>query len=238
MEPRKASDVLLELESKIDTLMSIVRTQDLNIKILSNKLNTLIEKSDKLPIPGAVVSTPRIEAVTSPPQVILSEEPLPIEKEPNGFRRTSRPETYAKNEVKPAIQTVTPKFPMQIPKLNNTAEIIVNKPDTEIKPLDKNNESKVAPPQNTIPIQQRIVDKNGKSMFMADVEIIDTETKQTFSKIKTSAVGKWMASLPIGKYKVFIRKRESINKEMMEIIQDINVDGSKSPLELPMAIIK
>jgi len=46
-EPRKATDIILNLESKVDILLSIVRSQDLNIKILSNKLNSIIEKLEQ-----------------------------------------------------------------------------------------------------------------------------------------------------------------------------------------------
>jgi hypothetical protein len=47
-----------------------------------------------------------------------------------------------------------------------------------------------------------------------------------------------MASLPIGAYRVLIRKRESLTKEKLEAAQDIQVDGSQSPLDLPIMIIK
>ena len=46
-EPRKATDVLLELEAKINLLLDIVRSQDLNIKVLSNKLNVFIDNGLK-----------------------------------------------------------------------------------------------------------------------------------------------------------------------------------------------
>lgn len=242
MEPRKASDVLLELEAKIDVLMSIVRTQDLNIKILSNKINTLIEKSGQLPLPSQpTIPSVRIEAVDTSKQIqIRPEDALPVEQKPEGFRRTSRPETYAGDNayLKPTMATVQPKFPMQVPKLTNP-EVIVPRQNlnfTEVLPSTP--QDFPTPSGNNVPVSQRTVDKNGKSIFLADVEIIDLNTKQTMSKVKTNGVGKWAASLPVGEYKVFIRKRESVSKEKIEVIQDIRVDGTKSPFELPMVIIK
>lgn len=244
MEPRKASDVLLELEAKIDVLMSIVRTQDLNIKILSNKINTLIEKSDKLPIPVVPPPQPfKIEAVDTRETIRVSpEDTLPLEKEPKGFRRTSRPETFSGDDsyLRPPIATVQPKFPIQVPKMVNPEVVVAQaavQKFTELSPPEQK-KSTVAPPQNTIPVMQRVVDKNGKSVFLAEVEILEGKTKQTVSKIKTNGVGKWQASLPVGQYSVFIRKRGSANSDKMEIIQEVMIDGSKSPLELQMVIIK
>ena len=89
-----------------------------------------------------------------------------------------------------------------------------------------------------VPVVQRVVDKNGKSVFLADVEIINTENLQTISKIKTNGAGKWIVSMLPGEYRVFIRKREALNKDRLEISQTITVDGSKSPLELQMVILK
>jgi hypothetical protein len=92
--------------------------------------------------------------------------------------------------------------------------------------------------QGQIPVMQRCVDKNGKSLFLAPVEIVDLSTGQPVFKTRTNGTGKWMASLGIGAYRVTITKQASMNKEKLEAVQDIQVDGAQSPLELPMMIIK
>ena len=94
------------------------------------------------------------------------------------------------------------------------------------------------PTGNSIPVVQRIVDKNGKSVFLADVEIYNSANMESVAKVRTSGNGKWSAPLSVGKYRVVIRKRESLTKEKIEITQDITVDGTQSLLELPMMIIK
>jgi hypothetical protein len=243
MEPRKASEVLLELEAKIDTLMSIVRTQDLNIKILSNKVNSLIEKTGQIEAVSPIAQQPtaRIEAVDlTKEQISVSPDNiLSVEKEPKGFRRTSRPETFAGDNTylnKPD-KPIAPKFPMQLPK---AAEAVIPQKAFQTTTFTEipNSGQQSDVPQNLIPVIQRVVDKNGKSVFLADVEIINTENLQTISKIKTNGAGKWMVSLLPGEYRVFIRKREAINKDRLEISQVVNVDGNKSPLELQMVILK
>lgn len=258
-EPRKSSEVLLELEAKIDVLMSIVRTQDLNIKVLSNKVNSLLEKTDKInnipvmQIPPSIkieaVDTQQLEPEFIDRHIPVSpEQALPIEKEPKGFRRTSRPETYSGDNSylkAPSSMLTSPKFPTQLPKMSEP-EVIVPKEAISLKEVVKFTEvpapvsKKEAPPTGnyTIPIIQRIVDKNGKSVFLADVEILQYENKQTVTKTRTNGAGKWMASLPIGEYRVFVRKRESLNKEKLEIVQDIKVDGTQSPYTLQTMIIK
>lgn len=239
MEQRKASEVLLELEAKIDTLMSIVRTQDLNIKILSNKINSLIEKTGQINTVGPMILAPvvRIEAVdTKKEQVLIDPDNImSMEKEPKGFRRTSRPETFSGDNsyLNKIDKPVAPKLPMQIPK---AAEVFVPQKafNTFTEVLPPPGET----PQNLVPVVQRVVDKNGKSVFLADVEIINTEKLQTISKIKTNGAGKWIVSLLPGEYRVFIRKREALNKDRLEISQTITVDGLKSTLELPVVILK
>ena len=244
-EPRKATDILLELEAKVDMLLNYIKSQDLNIKILSNKLNSLMEKGAQSPVPTSPYT---VEAVAQnhfqpQPQLeddkqipISSEFQLPMEPNPKGFRRTSRPETFSGDNA------MLPK-PPPITHAPVKAEVTV--PQMAIQPKV---EPVVQPPQptqpmppptgNSIPVVQRIVDKNGKSVFLADVEIYNSANMESVAKVRTSGNGKWSAPLSVGKYRVVIRKRESLTKEKIEITQDITVDGTQSLLELPMMIIK
>jgi len=244
-EPRKASDLLLDLESKVDTLLSIVRSQDLNIKILSNKLNSVLEKVQQT---NAIASPQyNVEAVNTQipihslfsieesdnKQIFVSaEDKLPLEENPKGFRRTSRPETYsgdqaylpAKKEPKPAEVVVHAKKQLPPQQQNTIQETIPNKKFSS----------------GSIPVQQRTVDKNGKSIFLADIDIVSGDTGEPIYKTRTNGAGKWFASLPVGKYKITLRKKESLTKDKssLEAVQEILVDGNSSPLELPMIIVK
>jgi hypothetical protein len=269
-EPRKASDILLELEQKLDTAISIIRTQDLNIKILSNKLNTILEalekKSSEPKVMVEAVNTARIPV--SPLQQIgkfdperqipvVAEAKLPVEVEPQGFRRTSRPETFAGDDAylpqaPPAIEA---KFPVQVPNMpkpppgrgpmsappGRTVEATVVAPTPKPAPAPETpmpQKQQVTVVQNAIPVMQRVVNGSGKSLFLAEVEIIDLSSMQQIYKTRTNGTGKWMASLGVGEYRVIIRKFEAATKEKLEVTQDIQVDGSQSPLELQTVIIK
>jgi hypothetical protein len=303
-EPRKATDILLELESKMNMMLDIIRTQDLNIKILSNKLNDAMgqlrqQNEQKKIIVEAVNTTPMPKAPEMPPGFvqlpagdpertipIQAESTLPQSNEPKGFRRTSRPESFAGDDAylnrsanppedvrmpvqlppgmkqqqlqqqpqpqpQPQPQQVPPGRQQMVPPPGRSqSETFAPPPPTpeyanrkgavmpgpQRQPSSPYRESQ--PPQGAVPIMQRIVDKNGKSIFLADVEVTDLSTSQPVFKTRTNGTGKWMASLGIGAYQVKIGKRASGNKEKLEAVQDIQVDGSQSPLELPMLIIK
>lgn len=109
-EPRKATDVLLDIESKLDKLLSMVAAQDLTTKILSNKLNEIMKGPSKPAPPAAqqYMAEAVQKAPTPPPTIaiqpstvdpsrtvmVTAESKLSVEDVPNGFRRTSRPESY------------------------------------------------------------------------------------------------------------------------------------------------
>lgn len=293
-EPRKATDVLLDLESKVTELLGIIRAQDLNIKVLSNKLNDVIGRLDKQQagppkiVVEAVQTAPARASIVPPTfdQIpagdpernipVTAESKLPQDNTPHGFRRSSRPETYAGDNAYLPRPEQEKKMPVQMPKMP-PARMDPNGPPPGRGPSDalippeamanpRNNKRGVmAPPnpfgapvaqqpqqnqhmdeeqsmpqsaQGQIPVMQRCVDKNGKSLFLAPVEIVDLSTGQTIFKTRTNGTGKWMASLGIGAYRVTITKQASMNKEKLEAVQDIQVDGAQSPLELPMMIIK
>lgn len=250
--PRKASEVLLALETKIDTLLSIIQAQDHNIKVLSNKLNIVMQQLEKQPamppkitveaVNNATPFIPQSTATLNPERdiTVSAESNLPLETEPKGFRRTSRPETFAGDNA--YLPSPAPKFPVQMPKpppgRDKPAEVIVpnktSSPSLPVAPPAK----QVSTTHNKVPVVQRIVDRNGKSVFLADIEVLAHETGESIFKTRTNGVGKWQAVLDPGGYRVMIRKRESLSKEKIEVGQDIQVDGNQSPLELQTMIIK
>ena len=287
-EPRKATDVLLELESKVNILLDIVRAQDLNIKVLSNKLNDVMGHLKKQ---QAAAPKFTVEAIQAPMRSaampagftqlpagdpertipVLAESKLPQAEITKGFRRTSRPETFAGDDVYLNRPGVESRMPVQLPQMppgrqdqgqnqmvppgRTQGEVIVppGPPPKKgaktpqppmpsmgqmIPPEPPESQQFAQEPQGQIPVMQRVVDKNGKSIFLADVEITDLSTSQPVFKTRTNGTGKWMASLGIGAYRVTIGKRASMSKEKLEAVQDIQVDGTQSPFELPMLIIK
>lgn len=244
-EPRKATDVLLSLENKVETLLSIIRSQELNIKVLSNKLNSVMEKlsEEKSTQPKFSVEAVNTSPVLAQPKLdeknlyISSEEQLPVEKNPTGFRRTSRPETFSGDDMYLNRGQDAVAFPVQVPKnVKDEMDIVVPDKALNVKPTQVKKEADAAP--QSVPVIQRIVDKNGKSVFLADVEIINKSTGEQIYKTRTNGTGKWMASLAAGAYKISIIKREAVTKDRIQVNQEIIVDGKQSPFELETLIIK
>ena len=237
--------------------MAVVQAQDLNIKVLSNKLNDVMQLLEKQATSPQKITVEAVNA--APPQTIFQKsmpldperqvpiaahDSLPVDHSPNGFRRNSRPETFEGDHayLPQSFSQVQPKYPLQIPNqsppgVEQPAEIIV--PSQE-KPAPKKATQNAAstPVRNAIPVMQRIVDSSGKSIFLADVEIVDHNTAEPVFKTRTNGTGKWMASLEPGKYRVTVHKGASMSKSKIEAVQDIQVTGSESPLELHTMICK
>ena len=249
-DPRKATDVILEIESKLEHLTDIMMAVDLSIRTISNKLNTLEQivlqiSTTKVAAVTAQAGTPAPRMVMPQgfPQIqanmdvrnvqILAEEALPQTNSPEGFRRTSRPETYI---------GVKPELPKNVP-----AEVIVPKPISKPGPATVKiqfpekqppPETKPSMAQNQIPVMQRCVDKTGKSIFLASVVVIDMSSGEEVAKTKTNPIGNWSTTLPVGTYQVSIKKEAGIGKDKIEAMQDLRVTSDQSKIELPMLIIK
>lgn len=269
--PRKATDVLLEIEAKIDSLIKRLDASDLNIKVVSNKLGEVMRTLDKLQAPSLQKAT--IEAIQQPisnqaavifGQVptqdlarsipVTAESKLSVDETPQGFRRSSRPETYAgDNDYLKKEGVPPPTNPSFFVAANSGNHPPPGRSVGETLPFTQPAKKTATPSQSSksapltvseteihgiIPIEQRVVDRNGKAIFLADVEIVDSVTGEQVSKSRTNGTGKWMAALSIGQYKVTIKKLESVTRERSEAIQTITVDGTQSPLKLPVVIIK
>lgn len=255
-DSRKASEVLIAIEAKIDQLISLVRSHDLNMKIMSNKLNGLISEVNTITLvnggPKAYAttdsgfSTHLSETLRSPESIVVKpEDALPITSEPVGFRRTSRPETYIKEtQESQDSQIINQQLKQNI--FNDLApeqeQVSSSEPEVEFSSYEEPKPSKksveATADKRKIPVIQRVVDKTGKSVFLAEVEIVNSESGDVELKTRTNGVGKWQASLNPGKYKVKINKRESLTKEKIEITQNVTIDGLSEKQELPAVIVK
>lgn len=232
MSDRKATDILVSIEAKLESLINYQKSQDLNNKILSNKLNNLLSMLNTSSTNIDVQTKPpaahqiKIEAADLAPNKnikIYSDNNIPVDPSPNGVRRTSRPESENNKFTPPSNQSD-----------NIKEDNFINYP--EIK------EEKFIPPKlsetRNAQITQRVIDKNNKSIFLAEVEIKSIKDDSLVAKTRTNSLGKWIATLPVGDYKVGIKKRETSGKQKIEIFQDLNIDGNKTLIELNDLIVK
>lgn len=241
-EPRKASDILLAIEAKLDQLLHLSRSQDLNIKILSNKFNVLTEEFRALSVDdGTSVPTAKQPVAPYSGEIVSThvEYQLPMESNPNGFRRTSRPETFVQEPIKkspgqaPSIQAQAPQTellwnpnkPKAIPTTKTTTQAKSSEPAT----LDKVIKS---------PVIQRVIDNNNKSIFNANVEVINTQLNSIVYTTRTSSTGAWQASLEPGTYKVNVKRQESVSKSKVNMTMEFSVATSGTLLKLPDLIAR
>jgi hypothetical protein len=216
MESRKASDILLSIEKKLDQIVGLISSNDLTMKIVANKLQVLIDighddeqhhHTSNLNSINKENLLPTVSLLSPSKEEIFIDSEFNIEedKAPSGTRRTSR----------------------------SSSDIF----DFETKENNKKVLPETSRSDRKIPIVQRVVDKNGKSLFLAEVEILNENSVQV-DKVKTNSVGKYQAQLPPGNYKIIIRKNEPLSNSKLEGIQEIKVDSEAQLLELPIIIIK
>lgn len=269
---RKASEILLALETKVEQLINMVHAHDLNNRIISNKLNMILEQmknsSQEKVIQSFLKENPYTISSTdgkmpdlllasrlnTPQQQVIkvSTDKLPLLEVPHSLRRNSRTEVPVEKQ-----QITSPSFNKKIgfedPAPPDMSQFKSKLPQqtvtTPTTPLPIEADESVEQDfqafpnpllspnlNNKVAVIQRVVEKNNKSVFLADVEVLD-EANNLIFKTRTNGVGKWQASLPVGIYKVRLSKRESVTKQKIEKYQNISVDGKLSQVNLEPLII-
>jgi small nuclear ribonucleoprotein (snRNP)-like protein len=210
---RKATEILISLESKIDTLTKVMYSYDMNMKITLNRVNEIHsyidglkqEYADQIQQENTLPEDKQI--IQAPGEAIISQAEKPIVRGRVDRVDTAKRDSY----IPPAIQE---EQRISIP------------PSQQASNSDKK-----------VPVVQRITDQTGKDLFMAEVSIFNLN-KELVLKTKTSAVGKWQAILRPGKYIVNIVKTDTATKAKLEAQQEITITDSSSTIALPTAIIK
>lgn len=190
-ELRKVSDVLFSIEEKLITLMGTLSVQDMNNKLILDRLNKLLNQQNGVPINfiSSVAQTQKT-MISNPSTVELSEKAIVPRKQLSGLQ--------------------------------------------VLPPEDKKKIS-----GSKIPVVQRVTDNHGKDVFMADVIVMDSLTKEVLSKSQTNVAGKWQANLPVGKYAVIVSKVvDPSTLHKIELNQEIEISSTMKSLQLPVAIIK
>lgn len=82
-----------------------------------------------------------------------------------------------------------------------------------------------------VPVKQKVLYPDGKLVCLANVEVFDVENKLV-SKMRTNALGIWMASLSPGQYNVKINKSKAGNKPEVNFDFNVDIPVSDGPLEL------
>lgn len=179
---KKASELLVEMDQKLDKILGIIGNHDLLLKTLNNRVS----------------NKNVVQSIPTQPQKSLPGLKPGITLGDFGLEQT---ELVSDNEF---VQVNTDHF------------------DAEIQ---KSNGKKVA-------VQQKVTYSDGKNICLASVEITG-ESLKVPKKLKTNAMGKWLAALDPGNYVVSVNKSKNTNKQSVAISMNITIPESDKPIELP-----
>lgn len=127
----------------------------------------------------------------------------------------------------PQVATPQPKSKLQIALEQEEQEQMENDLLTEESNLEgrRRTQRYVSPSIKKIPVQQRITYQDGKSVFMANVEIFDSNAT-IVKKTRTNQIGNWLAALPVGDYTVKIEKAATSLKPKVELAYTVSVPST------------
>jgi hypothetical protein len=213
LEPRKASEILLNVEAKIIKLEEELRLSNSINKLIVDKLNVLLGSlglSDDNKVPTE--------------QNIIIAPPMETENEFKGARRIDRP-----NQTSTKASNSDIEFKEYIAKRAVDKTVIVKEFGAPKDEPKKNLSTK------KIPITQKIQDNNSKDIFNAEVNILGADG-QLVLKTRTNAVGKWQAQLSPGTYRVTVVKMNIANSKKMEVQETFLVpeDANASVMLKPL----
>jgi hypothetical protein len=212
-QPRKASDILLSIESKMNSLIKAMSVYDLNVKLILSRVNVVYAYIEQL----------KAEAELPPDQdapiAVLAEAAIQLSTEPSKDRRMGRV-----------------GVPVQIPQVQQERPIPQTQQPVQVPQSDKKANTPTSPDRK-VPVVQQLKYNNGGDVFMAEVSIANQDN-ELVHKTKTNAIGKWQAHLKPGKYYVSVVKTDTTTKKKIEALQELIIPNSNDTVNLPPAIIK
>lgn len=185
--PRKASDILLMLEAKVETLSKHIENVDNNIKLILN----------------------RLAANNAIKQGVYSKEEVISDKN---------------DKIADTMNNIVLEQNKSAKKVEEEKDY--DFPQVEDDLLPKASGRKVA-------VQQRITYSDGKNICLANVEIKNS-VGQSIKKMRTNAMGKWIAVLEPGNYMVNILKSANKTNPDVDLNFPISIPESDRPIELPI----
>lgn len=197
-DQRKATDILLDMEERLNIALKMISNLDMNMKIVVNRLNqqSNIQPGQTQPVQ---FQTP----ISNLPSLPQPEDKQVIETSPEDIVGLSEKPIKSARSPRSSVDT------------NNI----------EVKSGKK------------VPVQQRLVDQNGKDLFLAELQIMDVEKKNLIAKVRTNAAGKWQAALQPGRYSIQIVKTDSSTKKKYEATNDVNIPNIDAVFTLPTFIM-
>jgi hypothetical protein len=227
-DSRSGSDLLRDVERKIDLLYRHVQNLDNNVKIMLGHLNELMNApSDPW--------TPQIHAPAQAPESVQ----LGQDTDPQTYKFEDLPRTHKFEQMaaaqgikveptntEPRVKIVArPENPDDFDR-EELVEETVRKGHTRTTRTPKKDGGRIA-------VSQKVLYSNGSPVFLATVEIL--QRGKLIHQTRTKTNGRWAAPLDAGEYEVHVVKRAAPDsgKEPMDIRYPVEVPPSNENLEFP-----
>jgi hypothetical protein len=208
---KKGSELLVEIDHKLDILLGIVRNQDLLLKTLNNKIGKInVIQNSTISNTNGTNTDSNIEYI----KPIEYNKPL------------LHIDTGTNNNSSLISDTGNIQHSQQKKELVSDDEFVQVNTDHFDAEIAKSGGKKVA-------VQQRVTYDDGKNICLASVEITGDNLKSS-KKLKTNAMGKWVAVLEPGNYVVSVTKPGNKNKQNIALSRAFTVPESDKPVELPL----
>src|SRR5690606_12624399 len=214
-DKRSATDILLGLETKVETLSKRFANVENLLKVLLNNINN---------------QTPKLQPETPKPSKVTG----PINKDNFDHRdKTSRFADLAKQhgldvEREPARnESVIEARPSTLPPDPDGDDMI------EASSRGASRGQRGAKSSVKASVSQILYREDGQPLFLASVEVLD-QTGMLINQTRTNPKGRWLMALSPGEYQVHVLKRfpADSGKESIDTTYRINVPPSDKPMEL------
>ena len=223
MEKRSATDILLSIEAKLSELDGRIKNTEFLHKTIMKKLTILTQQNKETP----------------------ANQPKPIPTAPvviNKDNFETRPSTdnFSKIAAQHGIMVDE----------GGSGTLINQKPQSPLKPSSddlvetKARSSPVRGQRGPVsdkkyPVSQVLTHENDRPLFLANVEIMNSEGTDVISKTRTNATGRWLATLAPGSYQVHVLKNfpPDSGRESIDTSYKIDVVPSDGPTELNSLLI-
>lgn len=204
-DQRKASEIILSIESKLDNMLKTMGSYETNTKLILDRVNKVYLYIEEVKKSYSIVQENE-ENFTN------LDEPISISKDPIINKRSAKPLPDANGLQNP--------YKMDgFNEVKKIETVVVEEKNSEIISDKK------------VPVIQRITDQTGKDIFMADVLVCNSKQEAIY-KTKTNAIGKWQAHLRPGAYTINVSKTDMNTKKKLEIKQEINIPASNATVVL------
>jgi hypothetical protein len=207
---KKVSDIILELEDKINLILGFVKTNDLNNKLILDRLNKLGDKQFFAQIFAQKV------AQRTFPQIEMDDEHTKMAKE-------------AAIQDLAVADPIVSKDPVLIKKTND--ELPILEEDPGVQPGRRDIRVPGTPDSKKTVVSQKLLYPDGKVAVLATVKVYDMQNK-LIKQTRTNSGGKYTVSLSPGKYMISIYKPATTDKPQIKEEKIVEVQASDSPMEI------